>query len=90
MILMRINQSATTVLAESMGDFFACSFSVLKIPRVIGLRCLAMHSSFSLATIILVHIFVRSNRSLGGSKLRSLNSMFMDSTYPRTVADQEL
>jgi hypothetical protein len=57
---------------------------------VIGLRCRAMHSSFSLATIILVHMFVRSYRSAGGSKLRSLKRVLMDSTYSRTVADREL
>ena len=67
MILTRINQSVTTASAESMGDFFACSISALKISRVIGLRCLAMHSSFSLAKIILVHIFVLSDSLAGGS-----------------------
>ena len=70
--------------------FFACSNSALKISWVIGLRCLAMYSSFSLTTIILVHIFVRFDRSAGGSKLQSLNSMLMDSMYPLTVADREL
>jgi hypothetical protein len=55
-----------------------------------GLCCQAMHSSFSLATIILVHIFVRLDKLAGGSKFRSLKRVLMDLTYPRTMADQEL
>ena len=73
-----------------MGDFFACSISALKISRVIGLRCLAMHSSFSLAKIILVHIFVLSDSLAGGSIFFILNNILMDSIYPQTVADREL
>ncbi len=78
------------VLTESMGDLFAWSIRVLKISRVMGLCCRAMHSSFSLAMIIFVHMFVRSDRSAGGSKFQSLNKLLIALTYPRTVADQEL
>ncbi len=89
-IRMSVNQSKTTISAESMDDLLAWLRRALYISQVMGLRCRAMHSSFSLATIILVHIFVRSDKLAGGSKFQSLKRLLMDSMYLRTVADREL
>jgi hypothetical protein len=77
---MRINLSATTALVESMGDLFAFSISALKISRVIGLRCLAMHSSFSLAVIIFENMFVQSVKLAGALNWRGVNKVLIAST----------
>ena len=73
-----------------MGESCARSIKALNISRVIGLRWCVIHSSFSLAMIIRVHMFVQLDKSAGGSKFRSLNRILIALTYPRTVADQEL
>ncbi len=67
-ILMKVNWSATTVSTESIGNFFARLSSAVNISRVMGLLCLAMISSLSLARMILEHIFARSDKSVGMSK----------------------
>ena len=52
-ILMKVNQSATTVSTESIGNFFAMSSSAVNKSRVMGLCCLAMFSSLFLTRMIL-------------------------------------
>ncbi len=89
-ILMNLNQSATTASNESADALFARSQSAANISLVIGLCCLAMSSSFSLARMILVHMLVRSDKSAGAGRLQSRNKVLTDLAYPRTVADREL
>ena len=67
-ILIKVNQSATTVSTESIGYFFARSSSAVNISHVMGLLCLAIFSSLSLARMILEHIFARPDKSVGMSK----------------------
>ncbi len=64
---------------ELMGDVFACSISALKISRVIGLCCLTMHSSFSLAVIMFEHMFVWSIKLVGALNWRSVNKVLIAS-----------
>jgi hypothetical protein len=87
---MSVNQSTTTVLSESMGNFFASSKRAENISRMIGLHCRAIFSSLSLARMIFVHMLELSNKLAGMSRLQSRNKVLIASTYPRTVAEQEL
>ncbi len=89
-ILMKVNQSVTTALTELTGDFLPRSSRAVNISRVMGLRCLAMLSSLSLARMILEHMFGWSDKSVGMSKQRQWNKVMIVSTYTQTVAEQEL
>jgi hypothetical protein len=53
---MSVNQSATAVSSELMGGLLARSNIVEYISRVIGLLCLAIFSSLSLARMIFEHM----------------------------------
>ena len=67
-ILMKVNQYATTVSAESIGNFLARSSSAENISLVMGLCFLALFSSLSLTRMILEHIFAGSDKSAEMSK----------------------
>ena len=89
-ILMKVNQSAMTVLTESTGDFLARSSSAVDISCVMWLRCcLAMFSSRSLVKMFLEHMFARPDKSTGVSNWQR-QKVLIASTYPWTVAEQEL
>ncbi len=87
---MSVNQSATTGLSKSTSYFFASSKRAENISRVIGLHCLTIFSSLSLARMIIVHMLEWSNKSAGMSRLQSQNKVLIASTYSQTVAEQEL
>jgi hypothetical protein len=61
-----------------------------------GLCCQAVHSSFSLAMIIFVHMFVRSDRLAGGGKVSKLEQTVDSLNVPadcgrsRVVIEHEL
>jgi hypothetical protein len=57
---------------------------------VMGPCCRAKLSSFSLARMIFEHMFVQSVKLAGTSNWWSQYNMFIASTYPWTVEDQEL
>ena len=89
MILIKVNQSATTASRESVADLAPNSSKAVNISLVIGYPHLAISSSLSLARIIFVHMLLRSERLAGMGRSWSQNRVFMLSTYPHTVAERE-
>ncbi len=75
--LMRVNQSAITVSGESISDLLPSVFRAANSSRVMGLRCLAIFSSFSLPEINIVQILFLSRKFAGIGKLRRQKSMLM-------------
>jgi hypothetical protein len=81
-ILMNLNQSATTASSKLADVVFARLQRAANISPVIGLCCLAMSSSFSLARMILAHILVQSDKLAEAGRFRSRNKVFTDLAYP--------
>jgi hypothetical protein len=65
---MSVNQSATTVSSELIGDFLARSNIAVYISHVMGLHCLAIFSPLSLARMIFEHMLAQSDKPAGMSK----------------------
>ncbi len=64
-------------IAESFGDSRAIFSMLANISFVMGFRCLAITSSFSNASMSLVHMLFLLDRSTGTGNPLSLNSVLM-------------
>ncbi len=75
--LMKANQSVTTVSGELISDSLPSFFRAANISCAMGLRYLAIFSSFSLPEINIVQILFRSRKSSGIGKLQRQKSILM-------------